>query len=72
MEKKSYGRLFKKGVIRGIGWAFGVTIGFAIISTVLVVVLRGLGGLPLIGDWLASVVEVTQESLLKRTPILPR
>lgn len=72
MEKKSHGQLFKEGVISGIGWAFGVTIGFAVISTVLVVVLRGLGGLPLIGNWLASIVEVTQESLLKRTPLLPR
>lgn len=70
-EKASF-QLFKDGLIRGIGWAFGVTIGFVIISTILVYVLRALGGLPVIGNWIATIVEATQESLLKRTPIIPQ
>ncbi len=70
MSKKS--QLFKKGFIRGIGWAFGVTVGFVIISTILVFVLKSLGGLPLIGDWIASVVETTLAQLAKRTPVFPQ
>jgi len=71
LEKDTKRKMFLRGLIAGIGWAFGVTIGFAIISALLVTVFSSLGGLPLIGDWVASVVESTQESLLKRTPLLP-
>ena len=61
---------FRDGFIGGIGWAFGVTIGFVIISALLVVIFRSLGGLPLIGTWIASIVESTQEQLLRRTPLI--
>ena len=67
-----YNELFKEGVIAGVGWAVGVTIGFVLISSVLVLVLRQLGGLPLIGEWIASILEETQSQLLKRTPIIPQ
>jgi len=70
VKDKSFVKLFKDGLVRGIGWAFGVTIGFVIISTILVFVLKNLGGLPFIGSWIASIVEATQESLLKRTPFI--
>lgn len=59
-------------MIAGVGWAFGVTIGFVIISTLLVVILRQLGGLPLVGSWIAQIVEVTLGQLAKRTPIVPQ
>lgn len=68
---KNFLETFKQGLITGFGWSIGATIGFAVISTLLIVVLQSLGGLPLIGDWIASVVEVTQSSLVERTPILP-
>ena len=67
-----YNELFKEGIMAGIGWAIGATIGFFLISTVLVVLLKQLGGLPLIGTWIASIVEVTQQQLIKRTPIIPQ
>jgi hypothetical protein len=70
MSKKS--QLFKEGLIRGIGWAFGVTIGFVIISTILVIVLKSLGGLPVVGGWVASIVEATLSQLAKRTPVFPQ
>ena len=71
-EKTPSRTLFKQGLISGIGWAFGVTIGFVLISTLMVFVLQQLGGLPLIGDWLASVVDATIAQLSTRTPtILP-
>ena len=67
----SYVSLLKQGIVAGIGWAFGVTIGFVLVSTILVVVLQQLGGLPFIGDFIADVVENTQEQLLKRTVVSP-
>lgn len=65
-------QFFKEGFNRGIGWAFGVTIGFVIISIILVLVLRSLGGLPVIGGWVASIVEATLSQLAKRTPVFPQ
>ncbi len=67
-----YNELLKEGFIAGIGWAFGVTIGFVLVSTILVLVFRTLGGLPLIGSWIADIVQETQIQLLKRTPIIPQ
>lgn len=66
-----YNELLKEGFYAGLGWAFGVTIGFVIISTLIVSILNALGGLPLIGSWIAAVVETTQQQLLKRTPFTP-
>jgi|SRR3989344_2259423 len=65
-----YNELLKEGFMAGVGWAFGVTVGFVIISTVLVFTLKALGGLPLIGSWIASIVNETQAQLLKRTPFI--
>ena len=70
MAKKT--RLFKEGFISGLGWALGVTVGFVIISTILVVILRNLGGLPIVGNWIASIVEATQKQLTRRAPLFPQ
>ncbi len=69
-ETKSNWQHFVDGVLIGLGWAVGVTIGFVIISTVLIIVLDKVGGLPLVGNWIANIVEATQAQLLKRTPLL--
>jgi len=61
--------LFKNGLFHGLGWAFGATIGFLIISSVLVFVLRALGGLPLIGRYLTPVIQSTENQLELRTPL---
>ena len=71
-KKINYPELLKKGVIRGIGWAFGATIGFAIVSTILVFVLRQAGGLPLVGSFIATIVDATLEQLINRSPIFPQ
>ncbi len=60
-------RIFKTGFVSGIGWAFGVTIGFAIIATILIVVLNQVNTLPWFGETLADIIEITQEQLLKRS-----
>ena len=62
--------LLKDGFIRGVGWAFGVTLGFVLVSTLLVFTLKAMGGLPVIGNFIASIVASTQEQLLKRTPFI--
>jgi hypothetical protein len=63
---------FKEGFISGIGWSFGVTIGFVIISTLMVIILNSLGGIPLVGEGIASIVHETQQALVKRSPIIPQ
>ena len=73
MEKRKYYlNLLKEGVIKGIGWAFGATIGFVIVSTVLVFFLRQAGGIPLVGGWIATVVDSTLNQLVERSPIFPQ
>ena len=64
-----YRKLFSQGIIAGIGWAIGVTIGFVLISSVFVFVLKSLGGVPVIGTWTADIVEATLEQLEKRSII---
>lgn len=61
--KISNSERFKRGFITGIGTAFGATVGFAIISTIVIFVLQHMGGLPLIGSWIANIVRYTQTSL---------
>lgn len=68
-KKISKLELFMRGLYSGVGWAFGVTIGFVIVSTIVVFVLQSLGGLPIIGSWVADIVEETQVQLLRRTPV---
>ena len=64
-----YNELIKEGFFAGIGWAFGVTIGFVLISTFIVFILRYVDGLPLIGGWFADIIQETQNQLLRRTPV---
>ena len=68
-KKVSIPELLKRGFYSGIGWAFGVTVGFVIVSTIIVMILQNLGGLPLIGSWIANIVEETQAQLTRRTPV---
>jgi phage shock protein PspC (stress-responsive transcriptional regulator) len=62
-------KTFKEGFIGGLGWSFGVTIGFVVISTIVVAILNALGGLPIIGSFIAAIVRETQNQLLRRTPL---
>ena len=63
-----YKETFMQGIIGGIGWAFGITFGFLLITILLGYLLKGLGGLPLVGNWLASIVETTLDQLAARAP----
>ncbi len=62
--------LVKNGFFQGLGWSFGATVGFVIISSILVTLLQAAGGLPVIGNWIADIVETTQSELIKRNPYL--
>lgn len=67
-KKRSKREIFKAGIVGGLGWAIGVTIGFAIISIIIIYLVDRAVGIPLIGDWIASVVEATQAQLELRNP----
>ena len=65
---RSNTELFKAGLIGGIGWAIGVTIGFAFISAVAITLLDKTSVVPLLGNWIAEIVENTQLQLNLRNP----
>lgn len=66
MTKRKIVDIAKDGLISGIFWSFGVTIGFVIISTVVVAVLSRFDTLPVIGNFVANIVEQTQYTLQNR------
>lgn len=63
---------FKDGFVHGLGWSFGVTIGFVLVSTLLVLFLQTIGGLPFLGDRIAEIVQATEQSLSKRSILTPQ
>lgn len=66
----SYFDVFRQGIMGGIGWAFGVTIGLILISFIFGIILRNVGGFPLIGSVVADIVENTQAELNRKNPLL--
>jgi putative flippase GtrA len=66
---QSYKKTFKYSIVGGIGWAIGVTLGLAFVSSVVVGSLSAAGGLPLIGSFIANIVEATNEALGSRNPL---
>lgn len=64
--KEKYGSIFFKGFIAGIGWATGATIGFALFLSLLGFLLSRLGGLPIVGNFFARLIEVTIQALETR------
>ena len=63
--------IFLKNFIGGLGWMAGATIGFTLFITLLTLILNWLGGLPMIGDWAAGLIETTNQALETRKA-LPR
>lgn len=70
-KPESHKKRFTDGFVSGIGWSFGATVGFALISTLIVVILNYAGGLPIVGSLIANIVEETQVQLLKRSLVIP-
>lgn len=62
---------FIQGILSGLGWSFGATIGFAIVFGVITFVLAQLGALPVIGQFFTDLRDAIQQlSQLRQT--LPR
>ena len=59
----SKSKIFFKSFIGGIGWAAGATFGFAVLLTVVSFLMRMLGGMPLVGDFFAGLIEATNQAM---------
>ena len=62
-EKVDLKKVFAKNFVAGIAWGVGASIGLSLIFTVATTILRWLGGLPIIGSFLADVIEATVKAL---------
>jgi len=63
VKKIDLRRVFVKNFVAGIAWGIGASIGLSLIFTVTTAILRWLGGLPIIGNFLADVIEATIKAL---------
>lgn len=59
-------KILFKNFLGGLGWAIGATFGFTLFIAIITVILRGLGGVPVVGDFFAGIIEATQEALESR------
>lgn len=62
-SKVSHKRTFVANFVAGVGWGIGATVGLAIFLAIFTWILNLLGGLPLIGQFFADLIEVTNEAL---------
>lgn len=62
-SSESLKRTFVRNFVGGIATALGLTVGIALISYFLSFMVSSLGGLPLVGNFLANIVNLTIESL---------
>jgi hypothetical protein len=70
MNKTSIKLSFLKGFLSGLGWMIGATIGFALLLTLLTFVLNWAGGLPVVGEIIANIIEATNKALEAKKLIL--
>lgn len=63
---RSLKKMLYHNFLGGIAWGLGATIGFAFVITLLTFLLNQIGGLPLVGEWIANIVDATNRSLQAR------
>ncbi|MBL7158934.1 hypothetical protein ISS85_00450 [Candidatus Microgenomates bacterium] len=63
VEKVDLKKVFVKNFIAGIAWGIGATIGLSLIFAIITSILKGLGGLPIVGTFFADLIEVTNKAL---------
>lgn len=63
---QSLKKMLHYNFLGGIAWGLGATIGFAFVITVLTFLLNQIGGIPLVGEWIANIVAATNRSLEAR------
>jgi len=54
-------RIFLNNFIGGIAWALGATIGLALIVTILALILKNVNFIPIVGDFVAKVIQFVIE-----------
>lgn len=64
--KESNLKIILKSLLGGLAWAIGATFGFTLFMVIVTFVLRGLGGLPVVGEFFAGIIEATQQALESR------
>lgn len=64
-------RIFFVNFIGGIGWVLGMTLGVSLLVLITSSIISSLGGLPIIGGWIAKIIAVTQQALSKHNPSIP-
>ena len=62
-HKVNLRKVFVKNFIAGIAWGIGATIGLSLIFAIITSILKGLGGLPIVGTFFADLIEVTNKAL---------
>lgn len=62
---------FIQGILSGLGWSFGATIGFAIVAGIVTFVLSQLGALPVIGQFFTDLQSAIDQ-LAKLRETLPK
>lgn len=65
-----YHRAFLLNFVAGIGWALGMSVGFALLVYLITSILSALGGIPLIGTFFADIINTTLEALSTKSPVL--
>ena len=65
VDTKGSGHLaiFTRNFTAGMGFMIGATIGFSLFLAIMSLVLNFLGGLPIVGDFFANVIVVTNRAL---------
>jgi hypothetical protein len=69
LKKKEHPSVFLKGFLGGLGWTVGATLGFAIFVAVVSMILNLLGGLPVVGNFLANIIHFTSEALKTKVTV---
>lgn len=64
-------RIFFVNFIGGIGWVLGMTLGVSLLVLLTSSIISTLGGFPVIGNWIAKIITVTQQALSKHNPSIP-
>lgn len=65
-SNESLKRTFLRNFIGGIATALGLTVGIALVSYFLSFIVSSLGGLPLVDNFLANIVNLTIDSLSRK------